>query len=520
MNTPIHILIVDDAAGDAALIVDELTAAGFAPTWQRVETEADYLAHLEARPDLIFSEFAMPGLGGLRAVHLLRELGLDIPFIIVSGGTGSGAVGEERVVESLKAGATDYILKGRLQRLGLVVERALREVRERSERKQSEMQLIEAQKMEVVGHLASGVAHDFNNILAVIIGNGELIAARLVPEDPLNEYANEILQATERAAALTRQLLLFTRKETVQPTILDIAAVVEETERMLRRLIDENVELTVVAGKRLGNIKADVGHVGQVLINLVVNARDAMPNGGKLIIETQDVELDENYAAAHPGVSAGDYVMLAVTDTGSGMTEEVKAHLFQAFFTTKPKGRGTGLGLVTCQTIVKQCGGHIGVYSELGKGTTFKIYFPRVNQPLDAAVELIKKGPLPRGTETLLLVEDEPSVRHLACSVLETQGYNVIRANNGQDGLNVALEYTAEPIRLVVTDVIMPQMSGKMMAEWLKTTYPDLKILFTSGYTDNTIAHLGVLEPGVAFLPKPYSPTTLTHKVRELLDMP
>jgi CheY-like chemotaxis protein len=276
--------------------------------------------------------------------------------------------------------------------------------------------------------------------------------------------------------------------------------------------------MTVVSGKQIGRIKADSGYIGQVLMNLVVNARDAMPNGGKLIIATSNVTLDENDARMHTGTIAGDYVTLSVSDTGIGMTDEIKTRLFEAFFTTKPKGKGTGLGLATCQTIVQQSGGHIVVDSELGKGTTFKIYFPRIEQPLDVAVKPIQTGPLPRGTETLLVVEDEPSVRHLACGVLEAQGYEVLSASNGQDALNVAREHKGSPIRLVITDVIMPLMSGKVMSVWLKTTYPDLKILFTSGYTDDAIAQHGVLEPGVAFLSKPHTPATLARKVRAMLD--
>jgi CheY-like chemotaxis protein len=287
---------------------------------------------------------------------------------------------------------------------------------------------------------------------------------------------------------------------------------------MLRRLIDENIELTMVPGKQIGRVKADSGYVGQVLMNLVVNARDAMLNGGKLTIATNNVTLDENYARTHTGAIPGDYVMLSVSDTGTGMTDAVKAHLFEPFFTTKPKGKGTGLGLATCRTIVQQSGGHIGVYSEVGKGTTFKIYFPRVEQPMDRSTKPGETSPLPRGTETLLLVEDEPSVRHLTCRILESQGYNVLRANNGQDALHVTREHKGSPIRLVVTDVIMPLMGGKVMAEWLKTTYPDLKILFTSGYTDDAIAQHGVLETGVEFLSKPYTPAMLARKVREMLD--
>jgi two-component system cell cycle sensor histidine kinase/response regulator CckA len=386
------------------------------------------------------------------------------------------------------------------------------------EHRRLEAQFIEAQKMEVIGKLASGVAHDFNNILGVIMGYGDLIAAKLGPDSPLLKCTEEIRHASVRAAGLTRQLLVFSRRQLVLPVVLDLNDVVKDLSKMLRRLIDENIEMTIVPGKQIGRVKADSGYVGQVLMNLVVNARDAMPNGGKLTIATNNVTLDENYAHTHPGVPPGSYVMLSVSDTGTGMTDEVKAHLFEAFFTTKPKGKGTGLGLATCQNIVQQSGGHIGVYSEVGKGTAFKVYFPRVEQPLDVAARLSQAGPLPRGTETLMVVEDEPTVRHLANHVLENQGYTVLRAMNGQHALHLAQEHKGPPIRLVITDVIMPKMGGKVMAERLKKTYPDLKILFTSGYTDDTIAQHVVLKPGVAFLPKPYTTAALARKVRAMLD--
>jgi len=374
--------------------------------------------------------------------------------------------------------------------------------------------------MEVVGQLAAGVAHDFNNILGVIIGYSDLLIPEINPDGPGRNYLEEIRHASERAAGLTRQLLIFSRKQTVQPVVLDLNDAMKDFDKMLLRLIDENIELSIVPGKQTGLVQADSGYVGQVLMNLALNARDAMPNGGKLTIAINNVTLDEHYAHAHPDAVPGDYVMLSVSDTGTGMTDEVKVRLFEAFFTTKPKGKGTGLGLATCQTILKQSGGHIGVYSELGKGTTFKAYFPRVDQPLDVAVKPIQAGPLPCGTETLLFVEDEPSVRHLACSVLEAQDYNVLRANNGKEGLRVALNLKGQPIRLVVTDVIMPLMGGQEMAQQLKIAYPDIKIIFTSGYTDDAILHHGVLEPGVAFLSKPYGPATLARKVREMLDTP
>jgi len=514
MQAPLRILHLEDNPTDAALVQCTLEAAGITCATTCVQNHDDFVAALERGGiDLILSDFALPAFDGLSALEIAHAEQPDLPVILVS-----GTLGEEQAIESLKSGATDYVLKERLARLAPAVRRAMREVEERAERRRLEAQFIEAQKMEVIGQLAGGVAHDFNNILAVIMGCSELIASRLGADSPLQKYTEEIRHASESAAGLTRQLLIFSRKQTVQPVVLDLNEVVAGMDKMLRRLIDEKIEMTIVPGKQIGRVKADTGYVGQVLMNLVVNARDAMPNGGKLTIATSNVTLDQTYAHTHTDAIPGDYVMVSVSDTGTGMTEEVKARLFEAFFTTKPKGKGTGLGLATCQTIVQQSGGHIGVYSEMGTGTTFKIYFPRVEQPLDVAARPVQTGPLARGTETLLVVEDEPSLRQLACRVLEAQGYTVLSAANGQDALRVAREHKGSPIRLVVTDVIMPLMGGKVMAEWLKTTYPDLKVLFTSGYTDDAISEHGVLEPGVAFLPKPYTPTILAHKVREMLD--
>jgi two-component system cell cycle sensor histidine kinase/response regulator CckA len=386
--------------------------------------------------------------------------------------------------------------------------------------KKLEAQFLEAQKMETVGQLAGGVAHDFNNILGVILGYNDLITHDLGADHPLQQYTDEIRLAAQRAAGLTQQLLIFSRKQTVQIVVLNLNDVVEGMEKMLRRLIDENTEMNLVCAKELGQIKSDSGYVGQVLMNLVVNARDAMPNGGKLTIETSAVTLAENDTCLHPGSLPGNYIVLSVSDTGTGMTEEVKMHLFEAFFTTKCLGKGTGLGLTTCQTIVQLSGGFIDVLSEINKGTTFKVHFPRVDQSLDPLIGAHKIVPLRQGTETILLVEDDSSLRQLARSALQIQGYKVLLASNGQDGLRVVSEHKGEPIRLVITDVIMPKMSGNVMAEWLKATYPDLKVLFTSGYTDDAIAHHGVLNEGVAFLPKPYTRSTLTQKVREMLDAP
>jgi signal transduction histidine kinase len=514
MKTPLHILHLEDDPNDAALIQSILEAEGIACATTCVQTRADFVAALEqGASDLILSDFSLPAFDGLSAVEIVRDRWPDLPVILVS-----GSLGEERAIDALKSGATDYVLKARLARLVPAVRRAMKEVEERAERKKLESQFIESQKMEIIGQLAAGVAHDFNNILAVIMGYSDLILTDLEPDNPLRKYAEEIRHASERAAGLTRQLLVFSRKQVVQTVVLDLNTLVADLDKMLRRLIDENIELTIVPGKQTGRFKADAGYIGQVLMNLVLNARDAMPNGGKLTIATNNVTLDENHARSHPGAILGDCVMFSVSDTGTGMTGEVKAHLFEAFFTTKTAGKGTGLGLATCQTIVQQCGGHIEVQSELGKGTTFKIYFPRVEQPLDVATRPVPAGSLPRGTETLLVVEDDSSVRQLSRGVLEAQGYRVLLASNGQDALHVAREHEGSPIRLVVTDVIMPLMGGKVMAEWLQATYPGLKVLFTSGYTDDAITQHGVLEPGIAYLAKPYTPAILARKVRSMLD--
>jgi two-component system cell cycle sensor histidine kinase/response regulator CckA len=510
MKSPLHILHLEDDPHDAALVQSTLETAGIICTTTWVHNRADFVAALERGGfDLILSDFALPAFDGLSAIEIVRTHWPELPVILVS-----GTLGEERAIDSLKSGATDYVLKERLVRLAPAVRRAMQETETRVAHQRLEGQIIEAQKMEVIGQLAGGVAHDFNNILAVIMGYSDLIMQDLATEHPLRKYAEEIRHASARAAGLTRQLLVFSRKQTVQPAVLDLNQVVTDAEKMLQRLIDENIDLTIVPGPGLWNIRADAGYVGQVLMNLVVNARDALPTGGHISVETLNCTETEPAGEAPPG----DYVRLAVNDSGTGMTPEVKAHLFEALFTTKPKGKGTGLGLSTCRTIIKQSGGYITVESEVGMGSTFKVYFPRVGQTVDIKTDFLTRGPLPRGTETLLLVEDEPAVRHLAGNVLESQGYTVLRANNGQEGLNLARAHQGPPISLVVTDVIMPLMGGKVMAEWLQTTYPGLKILFTSGYTDDAIAQYGVLEPGVAFLPKPYTPATLTRKVRAMLD--
>ncbi len=514
MNIPLRILHLEDNPADAALIQSALEAGDIPCDTTCVHNRAEFAAQLgRGCYDLILSDYSLPSFDGLSAVAIVRAQWPELPFILVS-----GTMGEDFAIESLKSGATDYVLKTRLLRLVPAVRRAMHEVTERAERRRLEAQFIEAQKMEVIGQLAAGVAHDFNNILGVIMGYSDMMLMKLATADPMRNYVGEIRRASERAAGLTLQLLVFGRKQTVQPVVIDLNVVLRDLEQMLERLIDENINLTLVPCTQPGNILADPGYIGQVLMNLAVNARDAMPDGGSLSIATSRVSLDTPFTQTYPGMLPGDYMRLSVSDTGTGMSEEVKARIFEAFFTTKPAGKGTGLGLATCQTIVHQSGGCMSVSSEPGKGTTFHIHFPCVEQQLEVTAPCAPGGPLTRGTETLLVVEDDPAVRHLAVEVLQSQGYTVLPAFNGQDGLNVARAHQGPPIQMVVTDVVMPLMGGKVMSEWLKVTYPDIKVLFTSGYTDDTISHHGVLDAGVDFLPKPYTPATMTRKVRELLD--
>ena len=515
MKTPLYILHLEDDPNDAALIQSTLKEAGILCETTCVETEDDFTAALHLGFDLILSDHTLPTFDGLSALKIAHSEQPDLPVIFVS-----GSLGEQRAVDALKSGATDYVLKDGVSRLVPAVRRAMQEVEERTERRRLEAQLIEGQKMDVVGQLAGGVAHDFNNLLSVIIGYCHLLRLDLTPNSPQLKYAEEIRHASERAAGLTRQLLVFSRKQTVQLVALDLNEVVKDMEELLRRLIDANIEMTFELGKRIGCIHADSGYVGQILMNLVINARDAMPYGGKLTIATTDVTLKESDADAKMDGLPGEYVVLTVSDTGTGMTEEVKARLFEPLFTTKPAGKGTGLGLVTCWNIIHQSGGHIRLSSESGKGTEFRVYFPRKPKLADMPAKPSASEAVTLGTETILVVDDEAAVRNLARAVLETQGYTVLEANNGQEAVRVVREFMGPPIRLAFVDVIMPLMGGKAMAELLQMTNPDIKILFTSGYSDDAISRYGVLEPGVEFLAKPYTPAMLARKVRDLLDAP
>lgn len=388
-----------------------------------------------------------------------------------------------------------------------------------STRHSLEQQLRQAQKMEAVGRLAGGIAHDFNNLLTIINGYGELLRNRLSADDPGSPMIGEIVKAGQRAATLTRQLLAFSRQQVIAPRVLDLNIVIADMSQMVARLIGEDVVLTTLLAPEPAHIKADPGQVEQVLMNLVVNARDAMPQGGRVTIETRLVKLDDQYMRLHPQVHAGTYVYLGVSDTGCGMTPEIKARLFEPFFTTKEIDKGTGLGLATVYGIVKQAGGHIEVYTEPGLGSKFKLYFPWM---APAQADRGAAGPAaapPRGHETILLVEDEEAVRALSRFVLLDSGYTVLEARHGEDALRLAEEHQG-PLHLLVTDVVMPKVSGSELARRLRLVRPGLRVLYLSGYTSDAVIHHGVQEEGAAFLQKPFTPRALAQKVREVLDAP
>jgi len=627
--------MVEDVPADAELNELALRGAGISCVTRRVDTERTFREALRAfAPDIVVSDHSLPQFSAADTLRIVLQESPDTPVIIVT-----GTLDEETAAEYIKAGATDYILKHHLQRLGPAVLRALELKRARdeharaeaargqseeryrmlvegvrdiifalspegiiaslnpafeailelprtewigkpfdqlvhpedlplavelfsrvargeprpanpfrvrthkgdyrlvefaataqrregqlvgilgigrdvTERAQLEQQLRQAQKMEAVGRLAGGIAHDFNNLLTAITGYAELLHEDLAADDRRREDVVEIRKAADRAAGLTRQLLAFSRQQVLQPRVLDLNALVAEFENMLRRLLGEDVALATRLAPGLGAMQADPGQFEQVVMNLAVNSRDAMPNGGQLTIETANVDLDDAYAREHYPARPGPYVLLAVSDTGTGMTAEVQAHLFEPFFTTKEKGKGTGLGLATVYGIVKQSGGFIWVYSEVGHGTTFKIYIPRVE---GSAPPRPGAASVAAGTETVLIAEDESAVRAVARHALERHGYTVLEAPSGEAALDLAERYSGT-IHLLLTDVVMSGLSGPELARRLLPVRPEARVLFMSGYTGEAIVHHGLAAPGIHYIQKPFAPDALAAKVREVLN--
>jgi signal transduction histidine kinase len=525
VKSPLHIVHLEDDINDAQLVKSAVESNGIICAITLVQERGDFISALERGGiDLVISDFALPAFDGLSAAKLLHANWPTTPLIIVS-----GFLGEQIIIDSFKTGVTDWISKRQLFRLAPAVRRAMEEVEERAERRRLEAQVIESQKMEVISQLSSGVAHDFNNILAVIVGYSELLTLALGLDSPLQKYTEEIRHASSRAAGLTRQLLVFSRKQLVQPLLIDPNDAVKDLDTLIRRLIGGKIDITIVPGNLIGRVRADAGYIGQLLLNLVLNARDAMPGGGKLIIATNDVTLDQS-AHQHQDLIPGHYVMLSVTDTGTGMTEEVKAHLFEAFFTTKRYG--TGLGLATCRIIVQQCGGHILVFSEIGKGTTFQIYLPRVEESLDGTDKPIQSVPLIRATEAspevadrlsgpskgprrILVVDDDSSVRELTTEMLIGSGYAVDSAADGAAGWE-ALQ--AKHYDLLITDNFMPKLTGIEMVKNLQAAGMQLPVIMATALLPQEEL---IQSPWLGFvttLLKPYRTVELLSTVRKALS--
>ena len=411
-----------------------------------------------------------------------------------------------------------YDAEGRIVGASKIARDITEQVNTRAERKALQDQLLQAQKMEAIGRLAGGIAHDFNNMLTVISGYNRMILEGLPALDPSRQYAEEILEAAERAGALTNQLLSFSRRQIIQPRVIRVNAVVEQSEKMLQRVLGDDIQLVCELKRDAGNIRADPNQIVQAIVNLAVNARDAMPTGGRLLMETANVLLDETYVQTHLDVQPGEFVMIAMSDTGCGMEAATQEHIFEPFFTTKEQGKGTGLGLATVYGMMKQTGGDIWVYSEVGRGTTFKLYFPRVFTEVS---ELARGGPQVQagGGETVLVVEDDQAVRDLTVRMLNQLGYVVLAAVSGVEALAISKSYAGR-ISILVTDVLMPHMSGRQVADDLLRTRPDMKVLYLSGYPESMVIHHGVLDSAVEFLPKPFSREALGQKVREVLGKP
>ncbi len=522
MQHQLRLLHLEDSQVDADLVATMLRDGGIPCESLRVDTRASFLNALRKGGfDLIFADFSVPAFDGAAALALAHKLCPDVPFIFVS-----GTLVEEFAIEMMHRGATDYIFKQRLGRLVPSVQRTLRELDERAERKRaeealrlSEQQFRQAQKMEAVGRLAGGLAHDFNNLLTVIMGHSQVLLGELPAASVERAKIEEMHKAGERAAALIRQLLAFSRKQALEPKVLCLNTVVTNLDSMLSRLIGEDIQLAIRVDPEKGHVKADPGQLEQVIMNLVINARDAMPNGGLLAIETSQVQLTRTPMHHIRPLPPGPYMKLTVTDTGCGMTQNTLSHLFEPFFTTKEECKGTGLGLSTVFGIVTKSGGAIDVWSQVGHGTTFDIYLPRINPEAGVLSPHVKPAAIGRGNETILVVEDEQSVRDLVREELTKIGYQVVEAMNGIEACLVATQHGGQ-FDLLLTDIVMPGMNGRELAGRLHLIYPDLKVLFMSGYLDDVTANAGLEQNQTAFLQKPFTPDVLARSIRELLNAP
>jgi two-component system, cell cycle sensor histidine kinase and response regulator CckA len=524
LPTQLRLLLIEDSPDDSELLLQHLKKSNISAEVKRVETISGLKEALQQSSwDMIICDYNLPTLNALDAISIIRENKPDVPCIVVS-----GSVGEEKAVETMKAGASDYILKDNLARLVPVLQRELREAEVNKEKKlieanlkKSEEDLRQAQKLESIGQLAGGIAHDFNNLLATILLQSEVLVEALDSKLPILQViqqvekgTEQIIKTTERATNLTRQLLAFSRKQVVQPKVLSLNSLIIDMEKMLRRIIEESIEFKTDLAPDLKNLKMDPGHLEQIIMNLIVNCRDAMPKGGKLKIETKNGYLD-GPTAKSCNVQPGPRILLTISDTGMGMSEEVKKHLFEPFFTTKPVGKGTGLGLCTVYGIVKQNKGLIFIESELGKGTLFKLFLPPTEDAVQTLVP-VKQVETMKGTETILVVEDEEDLKELICSTLTNNGYKILMASTGLEALE-QIKALKKPVDLVITDVVMPQMGGPELARQALLLNKNIKFLFQSGYAREALTQDGMPENQIYFLAKPYPLKDLLNKIRGIL---
>lgn len=512
MSVPLRVLIVEDSEDDGDLIVRELRRGGYDVQFERVDTAPAIEAAINSSDwDLIISDFSMPVFSGIDALAQVRKKRPDVPFIFVS-----GTMGEETAVAAMKNGAQDYLMKGNLKRLVPAVQRELRDAEERRTRKRLEDHVHQLQRFEAIGRLAGGVAHDFNNMIGAIMGWAEMGCEDVPQGTRTRERFEKIREQSSKAAKLTSQLLAFGRRQILQRRNVNLNTLVQEEMSFLGKVIGAGIEVKVLSAPELAITQADPTQVEQVLMNLCLNARDAMPNGGQLIIETRNVEIDEQYCRAHPHAKSGKYVLLSVSDSGIGMDKATLEQIFEPFFTTKEMGHGTGLGLATVYGIVKQHGGFIYVYSEPGLGTSFRAYLPAEN----GSSERREAPPvaLPaRGRETVLLADDHDGLRDSAQEMLQALGYQTILARNGWEALQL-FETNKKHIDLLLLDVVMPRLSGPEVYAKISSGQPGVKVIFATGYTAEGAPLAALAQSGVTILQKPYSFSALSQAVRKTLD--
>ena len=511
MAVPLRALLIEDSEDDAALLLRVLQRGGYDVTFERVDAPAGLLGALEKEWDVVICDYSLPYFSGTEALQLIRSRGLEMPFIFVS-----GTIGEETAVAALKQGAQDYLMKDNLKRLLPAIERELLESQHRRERKHLEQHVQQLQKFEAIGRLAGGIAHDFNNVLGVIMGWAQIGCDESLTDSATHKKFEAILQQARRAAALTAQLLAFARRQILQPENLNLNDVVRQTITLLQAGMGKEIEFEIILSPDVQTVRADPTQVEQVLMNLCFNARDAMPKGGRLTLETRDIEIDEKLTHLHPHSRAGQYALLSVSDTGVGMDAATLDRIFEPFFTTKEMGKGTGLGLATVYGIVKQHGGFINVYSEPGHGTTFHVYFPVSSGPIAMRTRETDRTVM-EGTETILVAEDHDGLRELAHETLAALGYKVILATNGQEAVSL-FQANSQDIRLLVFDVVMPLLAGPQAYDQIRALRPDVPIIFTTGHAVELASLNSRAEEGAVLLRKPYTPQELSRTVRRTLD--